>query len=132
MPLMDTEWWSAAEALISATRIVIDRPAGSAHPKYPDTVYPLDYGYLAGTNGGDGSGIDVWIGASGSRDLCAAICCVDRLKGEIETKLLLGCTDDEVEAICRFHSEGSQSAMLLRQSVGVGGISSGIAGRDPI
>lgn len=114
MPQIDTAWWSAVEALIGATQVVIDRPAGSAHPRYPETVYPLDYGYLVGTNGGDGSGIDVWIGASKSQGLCAAVVCVDGLKGEVETKLLIGCTDAEIEVIRRFHSEGRQSALVLR------------------
>ena len=114
MPQIDASWWIAVQALVGATRIVIDRPAGTAHPRFPDTVYPLDYGYLADTNGGDGSGIDVWLGSSKSHELRGAVCCVDRSKGEIETKLLLGCTEEEIEIVRRFHSEGEQSALVLR------------------
>jgi inorganic pyrophosphatase len=28
--------------------VVIDRPLGSAHPKFPQTVYPVNYGYIPG------------------------------------------------------------------------------------
>jgi inorganic pyrophosphatase len=114
MKQTNAAWWSAIEAMISATKIVIDRPAGSVHPRFPCAVYPLDYGYLAGTNGGDGAGIDVWVGESKSHRLCAAVICVDRLKGEIEAKLLLGCTEGEIESVRRFHSEGHQVALVLR------------------
>ena len=119
MPHTQSSWWSAVRALVVTTEVVVDRPAGSAHPRYPETIYPLDYGYLAGTNGGDGSGIDVWLGSSGIREPCAAIVCIDQLKGEIETKLLLGCTEEEIELIYRFHSEGSQSALVLTPAVAI-------------
>ena len=53
------DFWRALDALVAGSEIVIDRPRGSAHPRYPDVIYPLDYGYLAGTRAADGDGIDV-------------------------------------------------------------------------
>ncbi len=41
--------------------IVIDRPLGSAHPKYPKTVYKVNYGYIPNTESGDGEPIDVYL-----------------------------------------------------------------------
>ena len=41
--------------------IKIDRPIGSRHPKYPDLVYPVNYGYLPGCPGGDGEEQDVYL-----------------------------------------------------------------------
>lgn len=41
--------------------IKIDRPVGSAHPKYKDIVYPINYGYLPGVTGGDGEAQDVYL-----------------------------------------------------------------------
>ena len=41
--------------------IVIDRPLGSAHPKYPKTVYKVNYGYVPNTVSGDGEPIDVYL-----------------------------------------------------------------------
>lgn len=42
-------------------RCRIDRPLGSAHPKFPDLVYPVNYGYAEGIPGGDGEEQDVYI-----------------------------------------------------------------------
>ena len=39
----------------------IDRPSGSRHPKHPDMVYPLNYGYIPGITAGDGDEQDVYV-----------------------------------------------------------------------
>ena len=41
--------------------VTIDRPLGSAHPKYPSTVYPVNYGYVAEYEGGDGQHQDAYV-----------------------------------------------------------------------
>ncbi|MFA7243760.1 MAG: inorganic diphosphatase [Patescibacteria group bacterium] len=41
--------------------VTIDRPLGSAHPKYPDHIYPINYGYIEGIKAGDGDDIDVFV-----------------------------------------------------------------------
>ena len=56
---MDDVFWNALDTLIATSEIAIDRPRGSAHPRYADITYPLDYGYLTGTSGGDGDEIDI-------------------------------------------------------------------------
>jgi len=33
-------------------RVVIDRPLGTSHPDYPDTVYAVNYGYVPRTVSG--------------------------------------------------------------------------------
>lgn len=42
-------------------KVKIDRPLGSAHPKYPDMIYPVNYGYIEGIIGGDGDEQDVYL-----------------------------------------------------------------------
>lgn len=42
-------------------RVTIDRPLGSTHPKYPDLVYPVNYGYIEGIPGGDGEPQDAYV-----------------------------------------------------------------------
>ena len=76
--------------------MIVDRPRGSAHPKVPEYVYPLDYGYLEGTNGGDGSGIDVWRGAAHRRGVTAVLCAFDPVKRNSELKVVMDCTGDEL------------------------------------
>ena len=39
----------------------IDRPMGSAHPRHPDMIYPINYGYVDGVFAGDGAEQDVYV-----------------------------------------------------------------------
>ena len=55
---LNPEFWAALEQLANNSEIIIDRPKGSAHPKYPDFIYRVDYGYLKNTSSMDGQGID--------------------------------------------------------------------------
>lgn len=41
--------------------IKIDRPIGTTHPKHPDIVYPINYGYIPNVIGGDGEELDVYL-----------------------------------------------------------------------
>ena len=88
------EFWQMLDQLIAESETVIDRPKGSRHPRYPDLVYPLDYGYLKNTTSMDGNGIDVWRGTSDC-GLDAILVTVDVFKKDSEIKLLIGCTEQE-------------------------------------
>ncbi len=39
----------------------IDRPLGSAHPRHPGMIYPINYGYVDGVFAGDGAEQDVYV-----------------------------------------------------------------------
>lgn len=39
----------------------IDRPLGSRHPRHPEMIYPLNYGYVEGVIAGDGAEQDVYV-----------------------------------------------------------------------
>ena len=113
---MTDGFWEALDALCAQSQIVIDRPKGSAHPRYPDFIYPLHYGYLQGTSSMDGGGIDVWLGSREDRALDAVMCVVDLLKRDSEIKLLIGCTEKEKEIIRRVHNETEyQKGVLIRR-----------------
>ena len=62
-----TKFWAAAEQLLATSEIVIDRPKGSQHPRRPEAIYPVAYGYLRGTTAADGEGIDIWVGSRSQR-----------------------------------------------------------------
>lgn len=80
-----TDFWDVLDKLVFESKIIIDRPKGSRHPKYPNLIYPVDYGYLENTTSMDGGGIDIWKGtAGGAAD--AVICTVDLLKRDSEIK----------------------------------------------
>ncbi len=41
--------------------IIVDRPLGTAHPKHPHIVYPVNYGYVPDVIAPDGEEQDVYI-----------------------------------------------------------------------
>lgn len=104
MDNFNNEFWAALDELIRSSEIVIDRPKGTAHPKYPGLSYPVDYGYLKNTSSMDGEGIDVYAG-TGKKALDALICTIDLLKRDSEIKLLLGCTEAEKEILLEVHNQ---------------------------
>lgn len=110
-------FWEALETLVASHNIVIERPRGSAHPRYPERIYTLDYGYLDGTTASNGGCIDVWVGSMKERHIGAAMVTVDLDKGDSEIKILLGCTSDENQTIFSFHNKGKQSAILIPREV---------------
>ena len=107
------EFWSALDKLVESSEIIIDRPRGSAHPRFPHCIYPLDYGYLENTSSMDGGGIDVWRGSHPEQKLNALICTVDLMKGDSEIKLLLGCTEEEIRTVLDFHNNSEYMKGLL-------------------
>jgi inorganic pyrophosphatase len=110
------DFWQRIDALLDEHEIVIDRPKGSRHPRFPQIVFPLDYGYLKGTSGGDGKEIDVWKGSLKGNPLKGVICTVDSLKKDAELKLLIGCTEDEIEIVDKFYKfNESLSGWVVRR-----------------
>jgi inorganic pyrophosphatase len=111
-------FWTYLDVLLQSAELVIDRPKGTSHPRYPSLVYPLDYGYLKGTLGGDGNGLDVWRGTGTQAKLDAIVCTVDLLKRDVEVKLLVGCTEKEKTTVCDFHNDSEYMvAILLKRRV---------------
>jgi len=111
------EFWTVLDRLVQETEIIIDRPKGSTHPRFPDYVYPLDYGYLKGTSAMDGDGIDVWVGSERNRKITGVICTVDLLKRDSEIKILLGCTEEEIKMIEADHNASDlMKGLLIRRA----------------
>jgi inorganic pyrophosphatase len=108
-------FWQHLDQMIATGRLIVDRPAGSPHPRHPSFVYPLNYGYLEGTRSSDGDGIDVWIGSLPHRRVTAIICTVDLDQQDAELKLLLGCTSEEAHTALGVHNTGSQTGMLIER-----------------
>ncbi len=112
---MESEFWEYLERLIENSTIKIDRPKGTAHPRFPDLIYPLDYGYLKDTISTDGGGLDVWVGAQTSARLEGIICTIDLNKKDIEIKLLIGCSEADLITIIDFHKADAMRAILIRR-----------------
>ena len=109
------DFWNALDELASNSEIVIDRPRGSAHPRFPNFIYKVDYGYLKDTASMDGAGIDVWVG-SGEKKIDAIMCIVDLMKRDSEIKILVGCTEEEKLEVYKTHNETQyMKGVLIRR-----------------
>ena len=118
MPSKDygTAFWKALDSLVHNSEIVIDRPKGSHHPRFPELVYPVDYGYLKNTTSMDGGGIDVWRGTDAAGKIDAVLCTVDLRKKDSEIKILIGCTSLEKALIMEFHNrDGHMKGLLIER-----------------
>ena len=109
------DFWKALDELVSNSEIVIDRPKGSAHPRFSNFSYKVDYGYLKDTSSMDGAGIDVWVG-SGDKKIDAIMCIVDLLKRDSEIKILVGCSEEEKLEVYKTHNETQyMKGVLIRR-----------------
>lgn len=92
-------FWLELDQLMLTCPLVIDRPKGTTHPRYPDFIYPVDYGYLGETRSSDGHELDIWVGTSDEEEIDAILCTVDPGKKDIEMKILYRCTEAEKQKI---------------------------------
>ena len=56
--------WSdglAKDVIGSMVTGTIDRPIGSRHPRHPDMMYPVNYGYVDGVFADDGESQDAYV-----------------------------------------------------------------------
>jgi inorganic pyrophosphatase len=97
----DSDYWNCLEELIHEHAVVIERSKGQAHPRYPDFIYPLDYGYLKDTTTIDGGGIDIFVGSKKHKRIEGLILTVDTLKSDAEVKLMYGCSREEIKEVLK-------------------------------
>ena len=115
MNYFDEDFWNALDELVNTSELVLDIPKGSAHPRFPDFIYRVDYGYLKNTASMDSAGIDVWVG-SGDKKVDAVMCIVDLMKRDSEIKILIGCTEEEKMEVYRTHNETQfMKGILIRR-----------------
>jgi inorganic pyrophosphatase len=112
---MKNDFWEYLQQLVDTSRIIIDRPKSSIHHRYPDSTYPVDYGFLNGTTTIDSGGVDIWVGSLGDKKVVGALCTVDLLKKDTELKILYDCTDDEIQAIIHFVNTNQMRALFVKK-----------------
>ena len=98
------EFWNMIDNLVKDSEIIIDRPKNSRHPRFPEFIYELDYGYLKDTTSCDGGGIDIWLGSDERKSVDAIMCIVDIFKKDSEIKILIGCTEKEKGIVYDTHN----------------------------
>ena len=112
----DKDFWSALDSLVSNSTIIIDRPKGSIHPKYTDFIYEVDYGYFSDTSSLDNEGIDIWRGTEPAQKINGIICTVDLKRKDSEIKILINCTDAEIQTVYKAHNstEFMKGILIIR------------------
>ena len=111
----NNEFWNFIDELVEKSKIIIDRPKGSRHPKFNEIIYPVDYGYLKNTKSMDNNEIDIWIGSSLSKNVDSILCIIDLMKNDSEIKLLYCCKDEEKEKIYQFHNNKFMKAIMIKR-----------------
>ena len=108
--------WELWEGFIRLKGYTLDRPKDSVHPKHPEIVYPIDYGFVNETHSVDGEEQDIFVG-SGQNGLVAAIFTTDIRKGDQECKLIYNCTPAEiylVNGFINFNPDLMYGRLLMR------------------
>jgi len=59
--------------------------------------------------------MDVWRGSIADGLLVAIVCTVDTMKKDAEIKLLVGCTEAEIDTVRRFHNNNYMSGIIIRR-----------------
>ena len=81
-----------AESFLGKTvRILIDRPIGSAHPKYKDMIYPINYGFIPNVWSEDGEELDVYLLGVNKpqKEFTGKIIGIVYRKNDVEDKLIM-------------------------------------------
>ena len=68
--------------------VTVDRPMGSAHPDWPEMIYPVNYGFVAGIPAGDGEPQDAYVlGADGPVErFTGRVVAIARRRDDVEDK----------------------------------------------
>ncbi|KAK0625819.1 inorganic pyrophosphatase-related protein [Immersiella caudata] len=112
----EAAFFAKLDQLCSSSEFIVDRPKASRHPRIPDAAYPVDYGYLGNTTGGDGEGVDVFRGSAVGAGVVGVFLTADLVKRDVEVKVLLDCADSEIEEIGRLlHVVLEIGGMLVRR-----------------
>jgi inorganic pyrophosphatase len=110
-------FWQKLDTLVYSSKIVIDRPKGSANPHYKSLIYPVDSGYLKETMNSSSTPVYIYRGSLSSLQVNAVIVQADILARDCLAKLLIGCTDEECALILKFiNTTEFQKAIMVRRS----------------
>lgn len=92
--------------------VYIDRPLGMKHPKFPDIIYPVNYGYIKEIKAADNEYQDVYIiGTDEPLKICIGkVYAIVIRENDIEDKLIVVTNDkeyniDEIEKYINFQEK---------------------------
>lgn len=108
--------------LRKTVKIKIDRPLGSSHPRHPEMIYPVNYGYIPGIIGGDGAELDVYLLGVNEpvEEYTAYVTGIIHRKNDVEDKLIavpegVRFTKTEIEKAVYFQEQYFETEIELLQ-----------------
>lgn len=110
---------NSREFLNKIVEVKIDRPLGSNHPKHPDLIYLVNYGYVPNTISGDGEELDCYILGEYEplkeyKGKCIAI--IHRLDDDDDKLIIVpedkDFTDDEIRQLTNFQEKYYKSEII--------------------
>ncbi len=117
----------------STVTVAVDRPLGSAHPAYPDLLYRVNYGRVAGVMAPDGEEQDAYVlGADGPvAAFTGRVAAIVRRRDDVENKWVvcpegMSYTAEEIMERVRFQERFFDSFIITAD----GRAASGRAGTD--
>lgn len=107
-------FWQKVDTIFLSSNVHIIRHKGEVHPQFKNLVYPTEYGHLDET--GNGNPISVYMGTKNHSEITGLIVAADILQKTIDVKLLLGCTEEEVNDVLHFLNQTDfQKTVLIRR-----------------
>ena len=107
-------YFEILDHLIETNGITIDRPKGFAHKRFPELIYPIDYGYINNTKSQDGQGIDVFVGDS-KTGIVGILCTIDTVKLDSEIKVLYNCNQENIQTAFMMLNHDPMRALLIKR-----------------
>ena len=109
-------FWQKVDNLYLSSGFKQTRKKGDVHPVFKNLIYPTDYGHVKDTKSISGEGVSVYAGTLSRSKITALVIAADILARELDVKVLVGCTDEEVEAVLRFLNQTDyQKTVLIRR-----------------
>ncbi len=109
-------FWQKVDTLFLSSEINLNRKKGDVHPVFKNLIYPTDYGHVTDTKSVTSEGVSVYAGSGDRNKITALVVAADILAKELDVKMLIGCTDQEVEDVLRFLNQTDlQKTVLIRR-----------------
>ena len=115
---------NSSEYIGKIVEVEIDRPKDSAHPKYPDFIYPINYGYVPNTISGDGKELDCFIlgvdePIESFKGRCIAV--IHRTNDDDDKLIIvpdgIDFTDNEIRELTYFQEKYFESVIIRKNNL---------------
>lgn len=99
--------------------VIVDRPKGESHPKYPDLFYEVNYGFIPRTKAPDGEEVDAYIlgveeAVNKFRGVCIAM--IHRIDDDDDKLIVVrdgeNFTDEEIKRLTHFQEKYFKSEII--------------------